>query len=62
MHNVYGLNMIKATYEGVKSLINGKRPFVLSRAGFSGLQRYGAMWTGDNISNFAHLKLTIPMF
>ena len=62
MHNVYGLNMIKATYEGVKDLMNGKRPFVLSRAGFSGLQRYGAMWTGDNISNFPHLKLTIPMF
>jgi alpha-glucosidase len=63
MHNVYALNMIRATYEGVLNLMNGKRPFVLSRAGFSGLQRYfGVTWTGDNISSFEHLKLTIPMF
>jgi alpha-glucosidase len=47
-HNVYGLEMSRATFEGTKHLMNGRRPFVLTRAGFSGIQRYSAVWTGDN--------------
>lgn len=47
-HNVYGLEMSRATFEGTKQLMNGKRPFILTRAGFSGIQRYSAVWTGDN--------------
>jgi alpha-glucosidase len=47
-HNVYGLEMSRATFEGTKQLLNGRRPFVLTRAGFSGIQRYSAVWTGDN--------------
>jgi alpha-glucosidase len=47
-HNVYGLEMSRATFEGTKQLMNGRRPFVLTRAGFSGIQRYSAVWTGDN--------------
>lgn len=62
IHNVYGLNMAKATFEGISRLMGNKRPFVLSRAGFSGLQRYAASWTGDNTSNYDHLRLQIPMF
>jgi alpha-glucosidase len=62
MHNVFGLNMVRATHEGVSKLIGNKRPFILSRAGFCGLQRYAASWTGDNTSNYKHLALQIPMF
>jgi alpha-glucosidase len=62
VHNAYGSTMAKATFEGVSHLMGKKRPFVLSRAGFSGLQRYAASWTGDNTSNFDHLRLQIPMF
>ena len=63
IHNVYGINMIRGTFEGVSELMGDKRSFVLSRAGFSGIQRYGgATWTGDNTSNFDHLKAQIPMF
>jgi len=47
-HNVYGLEMARSTYEGTRALLNGRRPFVLTRAGFSGIQRYSAVWTGDN--------------
>ena len=47
-HNIYGLEMSRATFEGTKQLMNGRRPFVLTRAGFSGIQRYSAVWTGDN--------------
>lgn len=38
-----------------------KRPFVLSRAYFAGSQRYGAIWTGDNIGDWPHLESTLPM-
>lgn len=54
--------MAKSTLEGISRLMGNKRAFVLSRAGFSGLQRYAASWTGDNTSNFDHLRLQIPMF
>ena len=40
---------------------NEKRPFVLSRAFFAGSQRYGAIWTGDNTGEWAHLKIAVPM-
>ena len=59
--NVYGMQMARATYEGGKKLLNGKRPFVLTRAGFSGVQRYGAVWTGDNTSSDEHMMAGIRL-
>jgi alpha-glucosidase len=50
-HNAYGMQMARATFEGTKARLNGKRPFVLTRAGYSGVQRYAAVWTGDNCSD-----------
>ncbi|KKI92695.1 alpha-glucosidase [Bacillus sp. SA1-12] len=61
MHNLYGFYMGEATYNGMKKLINGKRPFLLTRAGYAGVQRYGAVWTGDNRSFWEHLQMAIPM-
>ena len=60
-HNVYGMQMIRATREGVMAANPDKRPFVLSRANFLGGQRYGATWTGDNSATWAHLDMSIPM-
>uniref|UniRef100_J3MK77 Uncharacterized protein n=2 Tax=Oryza brachyantha TaxID=4533 RepID=J3MK77_ORYBR len=60
-HNVYGMLMARSTYEGMKQANSAKRPFVLTRAGFIGLQRYAATWTGDNVSNWEHLHMSIPM-
>lgn len=59
MHNVYGHNMAKATYEGWKAL-TGKRPFVITRACYSGSQKYATAWTGDNQSLWTHLRMAIP--
>ncbi|KAG2680510.1 hypothetical protein I3760_11G101900 [Carya illinoinensis] len=58
---VYGMLMARSTYEGMKLANENKRPFVLTRAGFTGSQRYAATWTGDNLSNWDHLHMSISM-
>ena len=55
--NAYGLLMAKSTYEGTRALMNGDRPFVLTRASYSGIQKYSAQWTGDNVSSDEHMML-----
>lgn len=62
VHNVYGMEMARATREGLEKLEPNKRPLVLTRASYAGGQRYAAMWTGDNFASFAHLKLALAMF
>ena len=56
-HNVYGMQMVRATYEGLKKLMRNKRPFTITRAGYSGVQRFASVWTGDNIASWEHLKM-----
>lgn len=59
--NLYGFQMARSTYEGTKKLLNGKRPFNLTRSGFSGVQRYSAVWTGDNVSYDEHMLLGVRL-
>jgi alpha-glucosidase len=59
--NLYGFQMARSTYEGTKALLNGKRPFNLTRSGFSGVQRYAAVWTGDNVAYDDHMMLGVRM-
>ncbi|WP_437767781.1 glycoside hydrolase family 31 protein [Sorangium sp. So ce281] len=61
VHNVYGLGMSRAAHEGLARHAPERRPFVLTRAAFAGIQRYAAVWTGDFASNFTHLEASIPM-
>lgn len=56
-HNVYGMQMVRSTYDGLKKLMRNKRPFTITRAGYSGMQRYACVWTGDNVATWEHLKL-----
>lgn len=60
IHNVYGLENSRATYEGLLTLQPNQRPFVLTRASYAGGQRYAATWTGDNSSTWNHLRQTVP--
>ncbi|MCG8408549.1 MAG: DUF4968 domain-containing protein [Phycisphaerales bacterium] len=60
-HNAYGMQMARATFDGLQKLRPNVRPFVLTRAGYSGVQRYAAIWTGDNLSSWEHLRMSIPM-
>ncbi len=59
MHNVYGHLMAKATYEGLKAL-DGRWPFVITRACYAGSQKYTTAWTGDNHSIWSHIQMLIP--
>lgn len=59
-HNVYALLMAKSSYLGAKAATN-ERPFNLTRAGYAGLQRYTAIWTGDNISADDHMLLGVRL-
>ncbi|KAK6202280.1 glucosidase II [Scheffersomyces amazonensis] len=65
VHNIYGLTYHEATYESLikrtKGNTNRTRPFILTRSYFAGSQRTAAMWTGDNMSKWEYLKISIPM-
>jgi alpha-glucosidase len=61
IHNIYGMQNHRATYEGVLALKPDERPFVMTRASYAGGQRYGVTWTGDNVSTWNHLALAVPM-
>ena len=59
IHNVYGMENTRATYEGLRSLRPNERAFVMTRASYAGGQRYAVTWTGDNSSTWDHLKLSV---
>lgn len=59
-HNVYGSLMAKSSYEGFREHTS-ERPFVLTRAGYAGLQRFSALWTGDNRSEDSHMMAGVRL-
>jgi alpha-glucosidase len=60
-HNAYGMEMARSTYNGLSRLRPDSRPFVLTRSGTAGMQRYAALWTGDNWSRWQDIAMAIPM-
>ena len=61
IHNVFGMENSRATFDGQLALRPDVRPFVLTRATYAGGQRYAATWTGDNSATWNHLRLTTSM-
>ncbi|WP_157463458.1 glycoside hydrolase family 31 protein, partial [Deinococcus pimensis] len=61
VHNAYALGMNEAARVALSRAHPGRRPFMISRAGYAGLQRYSGMWSGDNSSEWSHLALSLPM-
>jgi alpha-glucosidase len=53
--NVYGMQMARSSYESALKYGGGRRPFVLTRSGFAGVQRYAAIWSGDNTAKDEYL-------
>ncbi len=60
VRNLYGLGMAQATRAGLERHQPGKRPFVLTRSGFAGIQSQAAVWMGDNTSCWEHLEMMLP--
>jgi len=59
MHNVYGMENTRATFDGLRALQPDERAYVMTRASYAGGQRYSVTWTGDNSASWDHLKLSI---
>lgn len=60
-HNIYGMQMTQATYDGSLRHNPSERPFVLTRASYAGGWRYSASWTGDNVASWEHLRMALSM-
>ena len=60
IHNVFGMQNVRATHDGLLKLHPDERPFVLTRAAYAGTQRYAATWTGDNSATWNHIGMSVP--
>ncbi len=59
--NVYGMQMGRASQEGLRNAYPERRPFNIIRAGYAGAQRHAISWTGDNRASWEQLRLGIAM-
>ena len=58
----YALFQTEFSYEVLRQIRPNERPFVLSRGGSAGIQRFATLWSGDNLSDWTNdLKRNIPM-
>ncbi|MDR3772868.1 MAG: glycoside hydrolase family 31 protein [Terracidiphilus sp.] len=60
VHNIFGMENSRGTFEGLLKIAPDTRPFVMTRASYAGGQRYAATWSGDNSSTWNHLRQTTP--
>ena len=61
VHNLYGYNMTRAAGEAFERLSPDKRILLFSRSSYTGMHRYGGIWTGDNQSIWSHLRMNLTM-
>jgi alpha-glucosidase len=55
VHNIFGHQIINATYQGLLSVFPGKRPFIIGRSTFAGSGKWAGHWGGDNASRWAYM-------
>ncbi|MFC0180589.1 glycoside hydrolase family 31 protein [Thorsellia kenyensis] len=55
------LLMMRSSFEAQKEFAPEKRPYLISRSGCPGMQRYVQTWSGDNRTNWNTLKFNIQM-
>jgi len=55
------LLMLRASRDAQRAYAPDRPPFLVSRAGAAGMQRYAQTWSGDNFTSWASLKWNIPM-
>ncbi len=61
VHNLYALYEAMATEKAFEKEYPDRRPFILTRAGFPGIQKMALKWTGDNSSTWDHMAMSIPV-
>ncbi len=59
VHNLFGYQIINATYYGLLEVFPNKRPFIIGRSTFAGSGKTGGHWGGDNTSLFAYMYFSI---
>ncbi|MDK0925928.1 glycoside hydrolase family 31 protein [Clostridium perfringens] len=60
-HNRYGFEMSRCSKEAQEELHPNERGFSMTRATYAGGQRYSSVWTGDNISLWSQMRMSISM-
>ncbi|WP_103533321.1 glycoside hydrolase family 31 protein [Streptomyces sp. SM11] len=60
-HNVYALAMARAGHEGLLRFRPEERPFLFSRSGWAGMQRYGGTWSGDVSTGWPGLRASLSL-
>lgn len=59
-HNVFGHQILNATYHALLAVFPGKRPFIIGRSQFAGSGKWAGHWGGDNNSLWAYMFFSIP--
>ncbi|KAF2713564.1 glycoside hydrolase family 31 protein [Pleomassaria siparia CBS 279.74] len=60
VHNLFGHQILNATYQGLLGVFPGKRPFIIGRSTFSGSGKWAGHWGGDNASKWYYMYFSIP--
>ena len=60
-HNRYGFEMSRCSKEAQEELHPNERGFSMTRATYAGGQRYSSVWTGDNMSLWSQMRMSISM-
>ena len=60
VHNLFGHQILNATFYALLQAIPGVRPFIIGRSTFAGSGRWAGHWGGDNYSLFAYMFFSIP--
>lgn len=58
-HNLFGHQILNATYYALLAAIPDKRPFIIGRSTFVGTGKWAGHWGGDNTSLFAYMLFSI---
>ncbi len=59
--NLYALNNVSLTWEGLRELRPNERPWIITRSGYSGIQRYASNWSGDLLSTWDALRVSVQV-
>ena len=60
VHNLFGHQILNATYQALLNVFPGKRPFIIGRSTFAGSGTVAGHWGGDNFSLWAYMFFSIP--